>query len=396
MPSVESLVVSVISCSVVAATMLAILGCRLARKMPSIRVDAKIGPPQVTIVIPSLGGGKQLRLCFEALKRNMPACVSKVIVSLQQVSQTTEREIQAAWQHSVALEVCEIKGRPSKSVAISLALRSVHTEWVLLLDSDAQVSSELHKLLEYLDDADAAYGMLLPVEQNADTFLNCVVKADKVVSHAVWRLGRFAAGLWPNLPGQCYAIRCSLLRSIYDETMGHLDDMAVTLRLAARRSRVRFVPVVVSFEEGRSTWGGLISQRARWSIGLVQSLTKIHWLSKGAMRSVACWMIHAWLYFGWPLFTCGVSLAFYFVGRPLFALGIAIAFLASWSLLVVAGNRVFSLILPNYIPVKWATSAFPASCVIMLAQTLGFVSAPGFLAIRAIKPLFGNRALYKR
>lgn len=386
----------VISCSVAGAALLALLGLRYVLNDVSRDESADASSPSVSIIIPSLGGGRRLAACLNALNSNMPPGARKVIVVLQQSAEPTAYDIRPDWTGSVELKVCEMDGNPSKSSAITLALRFVETEWVLLLDSDTRANSHLHKLFNSLATVDAAYGMILPVEQQTHTFLDRVVKADKVVSHGVWRLGRFAAGLWPNLPGQCYAIRTSLLCATYDGAMGHLDDLAVTLNLAAHRCRVRFVPAVVCFEEGRATWFGLLSQRARWTIGLVQSLGKVPLTADDRLSAVICWTIHAWLYFGWPLFSAGISFTLLALRCPFWAMIVAISFLLTWSLLTLIGNRVFSHIHPDFVPVKYGAAAFPASCLIMLAQVFGLVAAPGFLLAQAIKPLFGNQMLYRR
>ena len=389
-------VLLVISVSVVGAGFFALLGCRfIFRKVPC-PTETNIGTPSVSIIIPSLGGGCQLDACLTALSRNMPAGVEKVSVILQRSSKSEGDGIRAGWGSPVELEVCEMDGSPSKSAAINLGLQSASTKWVLMLDSDTLVSPHIHRLFDSLDDTDAVYGMILPVDQGTDIFLNRVIKADKVVSHGVWRLGRFIAGLWPNLPGQCYAIRTEILQAIYDQQMGHLDDMAVTMKLAAMRARIKFVPAVVCFEEGRSTWFGLFSQRARWSIGLAQAFRKSLAGRDNLGYGIACWMIHSWIYLGWPLFTSGVCVSLVALGSPYWALVAASSFLLTWSLLVMAGNRIFMHLDTDYVPLGFASSAFPASCLILAAQTLGFVAAPGFLIVSAIRPRFGNHVLYRR
>lgn len=392
----QAIVVVIILSSITGAALLALLGSRFVLRNVWHTTDTNTLPPSISIVIPSLGGGSQLDDCLNALHRNMPRGANKVIVVLQQSSKSTADGVRAGWLGPVKMEVCEMEGKPSKSSAISLGLRSVETEWVLMLDSDVHVCSLIHMLLDSLADIDAVYGLILPTERQSDTLLERIGKADKVVSHGVWRVGRFATGLWPNLPGQCYAIRSSLLRGIYDDSMGHLDDMAITLNLVARRCRIRFVPAVVCFEKGRATWFGLLSQRVRWSIGLAQSFGKLQLSSDNFLGTLGCWAIHAWLYFGWPIFTAITSFVFVAVDRPLWALGMVCTFLVTWSLLAMVGNRVFIHVDPNYVPVKFVASAFPASCLIMLAQTLGLLAVPGFLLVELINPLFGYRLLYRR
>jgi len=390
------IVVLVITASVAGSGFLALLGWKFITREVPCDLKTNIVTSSVSIIIPSLGGGCQLDACLVALSRNMPAVVEKVTVILQGASQCAVDGIRAGWGSSVELEVWEVKGTQSKSTAINLGLQSVSTGWVLLLDSDTQVGPHIHRLFDSLSDTDAVYGMILPVDKGADQLLDRVIKADKVVSHGVWRLGRFIAGLWPNLPGQCYAIRTEMLQAIYDQQMGHLDDMAVTMKLAARGARIKFVPAVVCFEEGRSTWLGLFSQRARWTIGLAQAISKSLASRNNRVDVIACWIIHSWIYLGWPLFTSAVCIALVALGSPFCALAVVLSFLITWSLLVMAGNRVFTHLDTNYAPVRFASSAFPASCLILLAQTLGFLAAPCFLLVYAVRPHFGNRVLYRR
>jgi cellulose synthase/poly-beta-1,6-N-acetylglucosamine synthase-like glycosyltransferase len=127
--------------------------------------------------------------------------------------------------------------------------------------------------------------------------LHAVVKLEKLMSHGLWRPGRWSLGLGPNLPGQCYMARTALLRETYTADLGYLDDVALSARLLAKGASINFAGVLVAMESSRSTWTGLLLQRGRYTLGLLQSFASIRDRGTNNVWARACLCIHAWLYY---------------------------------------------------------------------------------------------------
>jgi hypothetical protein len=197
-----------------------------------------------------------------------------------------------------------VTGPPSgKAEAVLRGLRQVDTEWVVLLDSDTSLRPDgLSRLLSLCrDDFVAAYGVVRPRRSARRPVLDLVVDLDKALSHGVFRPGRAALGLWPNLPGQCFAIRSDVLRRVYSGRIGYLDDLVVTLHLASLSGRIAFLPEVVAEEEARESWVSYVIQRGRWWIGLIQAGLGIPWAPGRPVPAALAWSLHAWLHYGWPV-----------------------------------------------------------------------------------------------
>ena len=395
-PSHCSLSVCILLPVIVAGTL--VYGSRCLISRPFICLDKPIHPEdfKITVIIPSLGGGERLSMCLESLAAYLPSNVAKVIVILQQCAADQIRETRDHWCHSAELLFLPMEGNPSKVRAIRLGFTHVKTDLILLIDSDVCATAHIHRILTLCNDQDVAFGMLLPKEVPSQTMLDRVVKADKVVSHAVWRLGRFVLGLWPNIPGQCYLIRSKVLRRVYDGGMGHLDDLSVTVNLAALRARVFMVPVVVGYEVGRCTWMGLLSQRIRWSLGLWQSFCNLLHIKNGMARGAACFLVHTWLYSGWPITTMLLSIYLLCRGQKALACECLFVFIISWTTLVGFGNKVFSRIERTFVKIPIVSSAIPAAFIILISQSLGFMAAPFFVISAIFKPFVFHRLLYKR
>ena len=170
----------------------------------------------------------------------------------------------------------------------------------MLLDADTVLAhGAVTKLLSSAGASDAAYGLIVPrLKKESPTFLNHVVAVEKLLSHGLWRLGRFALGLGPNLPGQCYLVKTQSIRKCYRDDLGLLDDVALSACLVAEGCRTSFAADVIAAEHGRSSWSGLLLQRGRYTAGLVKSFVAVY--RNGGNRCWAwfCLLVHAWLYYG--------------------------------------------------------------------------------------------------
>jgi cellulose synthase/poly-beta-1,6-N-acetylglucosamine synthase-like glycosyltransferase len=265
-----------------------------------------------------------------------------------------------------------------KSRAICRGLEVVGTDWVLLVDSDIQLHpGAIDALLAWASGRPAAYGLIASAPAREDLVLASVVISDKFASHGVLRLGRLALGLWPNIPGQCYLVRTDVLRAVYDEDMGHLDDLAVTLKLCGINGGPACALQILGAEEGRQSWCGLVAQRTRWTIGLVQSLGVIRSASQHRRKMIACWVLHAGLYYGEPLAVCGTMLASAVTGRWRVAGAILCGHVLIGLLVSLVGRANVVALDPAHaqkpIPVTYVALG---SLVIMGAHCIGAVLAP--------------------
>ena len=283
------LIYAALSIYVLAIGLSILLACAAAFWKPSRQTCADLPPLEgVTVVVPAMGSHVRLLRCLLGLARASAYRLEKVVVVLQSAPPQAPSEIIAHWKGNCLLQVVDMGANAGKALAITRGLREVLTEWVALVDSDVEVEPDfLDLLVSQAHLADAAYGVIASAGTGRRVALDAIVRADKAVSHGVWRLSRLALGLGPNIPGQCYVVRRSHLEEIYNGTFGHLDDLCVSLMLLAHGTKLAFVPAVVASEEGRRSWWGLLIQRARWTIGLLQAASVVLTTKPFSARSVS-------------------------------------------------------------------------------------------------------------
>lgn len=363
---------------------------------PAAAAASEVGREQTaTVIVPALGRSLSLERCLKALSVICTGRLEKVVVALQAAPAGTVDELNALWTGPVPLHVIDMGSDIGKSRGIIRSLEAVSTEWVILVDADVEVLPQfIDILLPQSRAVDAVYGVITSVRTSTGIVLDRVVRADKAVSHGVWRVSRLALGLSPNIPGQCYAVRTSVLTDIYSDSLGHLDDLSVSLMLVGRGAKVTFVPCIVAAEECRSSWWGLLNQRARWSIGLTQAAIVAAKAKPHTVRSLCAWGLHAWLYHGWAVFVGVCAAAAFLASRPLFAFGFVASYGVIWSSLALIGDRNLQRLTSADTQIA-TTSAVLGSFAIMAAQIGGLLLAP-WLYLGSKLRLIGTSALYVR
>ncbi len=333
--------------------------------------------PSLSILVPHLGSISGLAKCLRTLEPQRRETVSKVVVVLQFAEPTAREDVISGWNSAVELSVIQLPGRPDKSRAIRFGLDAIETEWVMLVDSDMELRREATTLLlSEVSNEFAAYGVVLSKAGAGGCILDAVVAWDKAISHGVWRWGRSVLGLWPNLPGQCFVIKTDLLKLFHDGTVGLLDDLTTTLFLIERGSRIRFVPLLIGEEEGRSTWIGLMLQRARWTQGLFQAGRYILQARQHRGQVFGGFVLHIWLYHGWPvgtLLSASILAAF-----DLSAAGMLVSlFVVSWSTLAAIGSANLRPLVGQRRPARPSLLLLPVAAVcVMFFQTFGAFLLP--------------------
>ncbi len=261
--------------------------------------------PVFDVVVPVLGAPDHFATCLDAVKDQLPPGSTLWIVH-----QCCRPEERLPVPDDGRVRLVRLYERPGKIDAIRRALPHICKPWVLLLDADTVLApGALAHLVASADRYDAVYGIIVPRPASRTGLLHRVVQIEKLLSHGIWRLGRWVLRLGPNLPGQCYLVRTALLRRLYHRRLGYLDDVIFTAWLMADGGRVGFAPVVAGEELSRETWRGLFAQRIRFSMGIGQGFWGLLWCRGRRWRAWQYLSLHTWLYYGAPMLALLLSLA---------------------------------------------------------------------------------------
>lgn len=171
-----------------------------------------------------------------------------------------------------------------KAMAMNDALPCLNGEIVLIMDADAEPASDiLRHMLPHFEHARVAAVTGNPRVKNVDTFL---ARLQLIEFSSIVSLLRRSQRIWGRImtvSGVVAAFRKSALLDVggFSPEMP-TEDIELTWKLQRRFWDIRYEPRALVWMTVPSTLSGLISQRRRWSRGLMQVLRKhrdivLHW-----------------------------------------------------------------------------------------------------------------------
>lgn len=171
-----------------------------------------------------------------------------------------------------------------KAMALNDALPCLNGEIILIMDADAEpVPAILHFLLPHFEHARVAAVTGNPRVKNVDTFL---ARLQLIEFTSIVSLIRRSQRIWGRImtvSGVVTAFRKSALLDVggFSPEMP-TEDIELTWKLQKRFWDIRYEPRALVWMTVPSMLSGLISQRLRWSRGLMQVLHKhrdviAHW-----------------------------------------------------------------------------------------------------------------------
>lgn len=171
-----------------------------------------------------------------------------------------------------------------KAMALNDALPCLNGEIILIMDADAEpVPDILRHLLPHFEHARVAAVTGNPRVKNVDTFL---ARLQLIEFTSIVSLLRRSQRIWGRImtvSGVVAAFRKSALLDVggFSPEMP-TEDIELTWKLQKRFWDIRYEPRALVWMTVPSTLSGLISQRRRWSRGLMQVLHKhrdviAHW-----------------------------------------------------------------------------------------------------------------------
>lgn len=226
----------------------------------------------------------------------------------------------------IELVHCE---RGSKLSKLKSQLSGSSTPYLCVLDSDMHLCIDACRdvvLLAVREQPGIAFGLI--ESRQGPGLLGQCIQLDKYWSHRCLRPLLLYAGVGITVPGQFVVYSPALLADISDSTDTFLDDLYFGLRCRQQRLPILRVPRLIGYEEGRSGWGGLLSQRTRWMKGLFR-LTRDAWRAGSGAGYCA---VHYLAYHGMPAALAALTAALLGTGHPAAASGLLAAFLIPFAL----------------------------------------------------------------
>lgn len=186
-----------------------------------------------------------------------------------------------------------------KSGALNAALAQTQGEWLLILDADAQLSSDqLERLMPFATSGDWSAVQMRKAVTNASSNWLTRVQAMEMAFDAQLQDGRLAGGGVAELRGNGELLRRDLLEAcggFNEDTV--TDDLDLSFRLMLQGARIGILWDPPVQEEAVESLQALWKQRQRWAEGGLQRFLD-YWpglissrLTPSQRRDVACFFL---------------------------------------------------------------------------------------------------------
>lgn len=238
--------------------------------------------PKVSVLIPAHNEARTIEAALQAtIAIDYP---DYEVVVVDDGSTDTTRTIIEAYVARGAVRLIVKEQNEGKAMALNDALPCLNGEIILIMDADAEPMPDiLHCLVPHFEHARVAGVTGNPRVKNVDTFL---ARLQLIEFTSIVSLLRRSQRIWGRImtvSGVVAAFRKSALLEVggFSPEMP-TEDIELTWKLQKNFWDIRYEPRALVWMTVPSTLSGLVSQRRRWSRGLMQVLRKhreviTHW-----------------------------------------------------------------------------------------------------------------------
>ncbi|UOA33905.1 Poly-beta-1,6-N-acetyl-D-glucosamine synthase (plasmid) [Sulfitobacter sp. DSM 110093] len=265
---------SVFAIGVLRATALLVLTARHKRHVsPSPRHK-----PSVTIVIPAYNEGRVIEHCIRRALYTEYADFDIIVVDDGSTDDTYEKAISFAYHPLVTVLRQPNRG---KAAALNAALDECQSEVLICIDADSQIAPNAVSLLTpHFSDPQIGAVAGRVVVGNRDSLLTRLQALEYITAQAVERRAKDYLNAITVVPGAIGAWRATALMEagiFSSETL--TEDADMTMAMIRTDYRVVYEDRAIATTEAPASLKGLMTQRLRWSLGMMQA----GWKHSGAM-----------------------------------------------------------------------------------------------------------------
>ncbi|NUH63726.1 glycosyltransferase [Sulfitobacter sp. S0837] len=240
--------------------------------------------PSVTIVIPAYNEGKVIEKCIrEALYSDYPD-FDIIVVDDGSTDNTYEKAISFA--HHPLVTVLRQPNR-GKAAALNAALNESQCEVLICIDADSQIAPDAVGLLAtHFDDPQVGAVAGRVVVGNRGNLLTRLQALEYITAQAVERRAKEYLNAITVVPGAIGAWRATaLMEAGIFSTETLTEDADMTMAMLRSDYQVIYEDRAVALTEAPTPLRALMTQRLRWSLGMMQAGWK-HLGAIGERRSL--------------------------------------------------------------------------------------------------------------
>lgn len=302
--------------------------------------------PSVTILVPAHNEGPNIEAAIQSLLEVDYPNLEILVINDGSTDDTFERASRWAGAYKHAhVRVLDTGVNVGKAEALNMGIRNSTTEIIAGMDADSRLESQaiLKGVAHFIDPQVVAVAGNVKII-NRVSFLTRLQSLEYLLGLNLVRRSQGYFQCVNIIPGPMGFFR----RTILDEIGGYdsdtfAEDCDLTVKMLARGYRVNYEPEAVSWTEAPESITGLITQRYRWTRGILQSLKKhktalFHIRKSGLVNSIVLWyMIFEAI--AWPIMNIFGNIFFLFVAAYYGAVNL----LLLWWLILVLLDMIAAL-----------------------------------------------------
>jgi cellulose synthase/poly-beta-1,6-N-acetylglucosamine synthase-like glycosyltransferase len=299
----------------------------------------KVFTPTVTILVPAHNEGSSIEAAIQSLLEVVYPDLEILVINDGSTDDTLECASRWAGAYrSATVRVIDTGVNVGKAEALNIGLENTTREVVVVMDADSRLEPQsiLKGVAHFINPEVVAVAGNVKIINR----VNFITKLQTLEYLLGLNLVRRAQGYFQCvniIPGPMGFFRRDVLLELggYDSDT-YAEDCDLTLKMLARGQRVNYEPDAISWTECPENISGLITQRYRWTRGILQALKKnktsfFHIKKSGFVNSFMLWYM-LFEAIAWPIMNIFGNLFFLFVAGYYGAINLLILW---WLILVL-------------------------------------------------------------
>jgi len=295
-----------------------------AHHFETLRFDEKmrdiVFTPSVTILVPAHNEGSSIEAAIQSLLEVVYPDLEILVINDGSTDNTFECASKWAGNYrNASVRVIDTGVNVGKAEALNIGLKNTSREIVVVMDADSRLEPQsiLKGVTHFINPEVVAVAGNVKIINR----VNLVTKLQTLEYLLGLNLVRRAQGYFQCvniIPGPMGFFRREVLLELggYDSDT-YAEDCDLTLKMLARGMRVNYEPEAISWTECPENLTGLITQRYRWTRGILQALKKnkssfFHIKKSGFVNSFMLWYM-LFEAIAWPIMNIFGNLFFLFV-----------------------------------------------------------------------------------
>jgi len=295
-----------------------------AHHFESLRFDEKmkdqVFTPSVTILVPAYNEGASIEAAIQSLLEVVYPDLEILVINDGSSDDTFECASKWAGAYrSATVRVIDTGVNVGKAEALNVGLENSTREIVVVMDADSRLEPQsiLKGVAHFINPEVVAVAGNVKII-NRVNFLSKLQTLEYLIGLNLVRRAQGYFQCVNIIPGPMGFFRREVLLELGGyESDTFAEDCDLTLKMLARGQRINYEPEAISWTECPEDINGLITQRYRWTRGILQALKKnkssfFHIKKSGFVNSFMLWYM-LFEAIAWPIMNIFGNIFFLFV-----------------------------------------------------------------------------------